>query len=265
MSGKQGHIRGTREWAVATVDCCTGCSHDCIYCYGRHEAVVKKGTATALQWGKPVLQPEQVNREYPRYPGTVMFPANHDILPEFLGQCIEVIGKLLDSGNHVLIVTKPHLECVRAICAAFTEQKSHLLFRFTITAYDDDILHLWEPGAPVFSERLESLKWAFFREYGTSVSVEPMLDADNVLKLVSLLEPYVNHSIWLGKMNKISKRVICHTSALQKDVDRLIRSQSDGRIQLIYQALKDNPLIRWKDSIKQVVGIPSPAESGLDI
>ena len=30
---------GTREWATKTVNCCTGCSHDCRYCYARGMAV----------------------------------------------------------------------------------------------------------------------------------------------------------------------------------------------------------------------------------
>lgn len=41
--------------------------------------------------------------------------------------------------------------------------------------------------------------------------------------------------------------------------------QSDRNIQKIYNELKDNPLVKWKDSIKKVVGIESPSEPGLDI
>ena len=26
---------GTQEWSVKTVNCCTGCSHDCRYCYAK--------------------------------------------------------------------------------------------------------------------------------------------------------------------------------------------------------------------------------------
>ena len=30
---------GTQEWSVKTVNCCTGCSHDCRYCYAKGMAV----------------------------------------------------------------------------------------------------------------------------------------------------------------------------------------------------------------------------------
>jgi DNA repair photolyase len=30
---------GTKEWADKTVNCCTGCSHDCLYCYAKGMAV----------------------------------------------------------------------------------------------------------------------------------------------------------------------------------------------------------------------------------
>ena len=26
---------GTSEWSVKTINCCTGCSHDCLYCYAK--------------------------------------------------------------------------------------------------------------------------------------------------------------------------------------------------------------------------------------
>ena len=31
--------QGTQEWSVKTINCCTGCSHDCRYCYAKGMAV----------------------------------------------------------------------------------------------------------------------------------------------------------------------------------------------------------------------------------
>ena len=34
-------IRGTKEWAVAEINCSIGCPHDCRYCYARVAALDK--------------------------------------------------------------------------------------------------------------------------------------------------------------------------------------------------------------------------------
>ena len=80
---------------------------------------------------------------------------------------MQAVKQLLDNGNDVLIVSKPHLECIQRLCTLPSE---HILFRFTIGAYDDDTLRFWEPGAPPYDERLASLKYAFDAGFKTSVN-----------------------------------------------------------------------------------------------
>ena len=36
---KPSNCGGTQEWSVKTVNCTTGCSHDCRYCYAKGMAV----------------------------------------------------------------------------------------------------------------------------------------------------------------------------------------------------------------------------------
>lgn len=258
-------IRGTREWAVANIDCCTGCSHGCRYCYARYDAVVKKKTVKAADWNYPVVRPEDVGRDFPRYSGQVMFPTSHDIFPSNLQACVEVLERLISSGNRVLIVSKPHLDCIKYLCRHFDKERNHILFRFTITSNRDKILRFWEPAAPSYQERMNSLKHAHFMHFQTSVSIEPMLDADNVVQLIEELSPYVTHSIWLGKMNKIERRVVCDSQEVEKELKHIIEGQTATKIQRIYQQLQNNPLIRWKESIKEMVGIGPAIEVGLDI
>ena len=147
---------GTQEWSVKTINCCTGCSHDCRYCYAKGMAVRFK-QVTESQWPLERIRPKDVTMPHKKYDGQVMFPSSHDITPNNLDACLTVLKNLLDAGNRVLVVSKPHLVCIKEICERFESFKKRILFRFTIGACDDRILSYWEPNAPVYDERKHSL------------------------------------------------------------------------------------------------------------
>lgn len=258
-------IRGTREWAVENIDCCTGCSHACRYCYAHYDAVRRKKMLTTEEWCRPRVRHADVHSAQPLYPGQVMFPTTHDIVPEILEDCLTVIRNLLVAGNRVLIVSKPHLECITRVCEEFSSQKEQILFRFTITARDEELLKFWEPGAPEYRERRDCLCYAWKKEFNTSVSVEPILDMPDVGAMVKELLGCVTHSIWLGKMNKIEKRVAPSTKEERMHVARILSNQADERILELYENFRDEPLVRWKESIKTVVGLKLQDEPGMDI
>jgi len=156
---------GTKEWADKTVNCCTGCSHDCRYCYAKAREVHRFKRLTAAQWPLEQVRMHDVYKKHKRFPGVVMFPSTHDITPNNLDACLTVLDKLLAAGNNVLIVSKPHLDCIRAICDSFQHYRDlfnvvgddhcryKMLFRFSIGACNDQILSYWEPNAPTYSER----------------------------------------------------------------------------------------------------------------
>ena len=258
-------ISGTREWAVAEINCSVGCHHDCRYCYARVAALDKGVIKSAAEWSQSRIIDSEVQRSWPRYSGQVMFPTAHDIVENNLEAALEVLGNLLAAGNKVLIVSKPSLVCIEQICERLYRHRNQILFRFTITARDSDLLGFWEPGAPTYQERLDCLRLAQDQGFQTSVSIEPMLDLEDLEAMIKEIEPFVSHSIWVGKMNRIDKRVLIDTSETAAEIERIRAEQSDKRIQELYERLKDQPLIRWKESIKLVVGLPLAAESGLDI
>ena len=257
-------IRGTREWAVAEISCCVGCPHDCRYCYARIKALKRGKIDSSAEWSRCRAVKDQVHRSFPLYNGQVMFPADHDITLENLDSCLEVLETLLASGNRVLIVSKPSPGCIGEICGRLAEHKERVLFRFTITARNARVLSFWEPGAPGYDRRLESLAYAYRRGFATSVSIEPMLDARDIDGLVAELVPWVSHSIWIGKMNRIDQRVEIDSLEVEREVARIRREQSDAEICAIYKRLNSNRLVRWKESIKEVVGLPPVTEIGQD-
>ena len=198
-----------------------------------------------------------------------MFPSSHDITPNNLSACLQVLGNLLVlrevkklkggkkliGGNDVLVVSKPHLDCIKVICQQFGDYRDQILFRFTIGANDDSVLSLWEPGAPTYAERMTSLQYAYENGFQTSVSVEPMLDSSNIDRLTAGLQPFVTDSIWIGKMNHLTRLVKNADAQLLSAIHRIEAGQTDDIIRSIYERHKENPKIKWKSSIREVIGL----------
>jgi DNA repair photolyase len=224
---------------------------------------IRFGWATEETWTKCTVRPHDVLRRQRRYAGTVMFPSSHDITLENYEACRTVLGNLLAVGNQVLIVSKPHLPVIQSLCEEFKAFQAQMEFRFTIGAMDNGILSVFEPFAPSFEERRDSLAYAFSLGFRTSVSIEPMLDPGHINELVAELMPFVSETIWIGKLNYLG-RIPRDNPAVVEAVARLKAAQSDDKIFTIYQQLKDLPLIRWKTSVKKVVGIDSSEAAGLN-
>lgn len=260
-------ISGTLEWASKTANCCQGCEHNCTYCYARYNALNRwKTIANREEWTNMTSVSKQVKKKHPKYNGTVMFPTTHDITPSVIEPCVKTIRNILSAGNDILIVSKPHIECVERMCSEFDKYKGNILFRFTIGAIDNQILKFWEPNAPTFGERFDCLQHTFNAGFRTSVSCEPMLDSDGILQLFDVLVPYVSDSIWIGKMNNIRQRVMVKGDiALEKEIKRIEEGQTRKRIFAIYNELKDEPKVRWKESFKTVLGLELPTEAGMDV
>lgn len=157
------------------------------------------------------------------------------------------MGKLLESNNNVLVTTKPCFSIIREIDNRFSKYKKSLQFRFTITSIDNNLLRFWEPNAPLFEERLESLRYAFDKKYKTSVSIEPFLDRKPQI-LINMIEPFCTESIWIGKMNYIPcySNLSCDHQSFYSE----IRSHyDDNHLLQIYHDLKKHPKVKFKDSV----------------
>lgn len=257
---------GTREWAKHNYNVCRGCSNNCRYCYAREMALRFKQIATPEDWKKEVVIEKKVAKRWAKKEGTIMFPTTHDITTDNFYACLVTLRKMLSAGNKVLIVTKPTLSVIKELCDALSEFKSQILFRFTIGNLTPGITKYWEKDASEPWERYECLKKAYEYGFQTSVSCEPMLCGyGEMLDMVKGLTPFITDALWIGKMNDIKRRVKIITEEDREQVARLQMYYRNHSIMLLYHKLKDNPKIKWKDSIKKVVGIEAPEESGLDI
>lgn len=256
-------ISGTKEWSVESVNCVIGCSHDCRYCYAREMAERHKRVEPG-DWPKMRVRAKAVLQKRKKVDGTVMFPTTHDITPEVLDPCLDVLTRLIDAGNKVLIVTKPHFECVKAICSPFEAFGSQILFRFTIGSCRNGILEYWEPGAPKFEERFRSLKYAFDLGFETSVSTEPLLDVDSLPLLGDSILPFITDAWWIGKMNDVRRRVKIVTAQDVSMVNEINKINEESSIREVYGRYMNNPKVKWKESIKKVVGIQLSERAGED-
>lgn len=258
-------ISGTKEWSVESVNCVTGCEHDCRYCYARFDAVERYHRVEPGAWSTMVVREKDVRKPRKKAKGTVMFPTTHDITPAVLEPCLAVLEKLLLAGNRVLIVTKPHINCVKDICTAFDDFTDQVLFRFTIGAMQKAVLAYWEPRAPDFPERLHSLIYAYDHGFDTSVSSEPLLDAMQLDAMADVLLPFVTDAWWIGKMNDVRRRVKIKTAEDERRVREVEGINSDFSIGKIYEQFKDNPKVKWKESIKKVIGLDLATRAGEDV
>jgi DNA repair photolyase len=194
-------VFGTKEWASYNENFVNGCAHDCLYCYSKEMAIRFK-RKSALTWKNETINKNKLNAPAKSFAGRVMFPSSHDITPNNLDKTIIFLEKLLSFGNDILVVSKPHYECIKCICQKFEPYKKQLLFRFTIGSPDSGTLRFWEPFAPSFSERFKSLKHVYERGFKTSLSIEPMLDRrEHIELLVEKCIPHITDAIWIGKPN----------------------------------------------------------------
>jgi DNA repair photolyase len=256
---------GTKEWAVSNINFAKGCPHDCVYCYAKSMAI-RFGRATGESWKNTEVQKTKVEAIQKKHRGQIMIPSSHDLVPEILDQAKVVIRNLLEKGNKILIVSKPHFSVIEEICAAFNNYRDQILFRFSIGSSDDSKLSKYEPGAPNFEERIKALKYAYEHFYKTSISIEPMLDLKPRL-IVEKVYGYVTDSIWLGKLNNAGLILATNRASeeIKKEIVVLLKAQNKDWVFDLYETYKNDPKIRWKDSIKKIVGLDRPEQAGLDI
>lgn len=275
MAKKKKGVSGTKEWSSSSVNCMTGCANDCLYCYAKANAI-RYGRSDPEDWGFETPKHSAVKKNYGRRQGTIMFPTTHDLHRNNIRYCEEIVLKLLRAGNKLLIVSKPVPAVIERLCLGMLRwnqaARTRVLFRFTIGSMDNDVLKFWEPNAPTYEERLYSLMWCHKNGWETSVSMEPLLEPQTawIITQVYAMLPYVTDAIWLGKMNNPRARVqMNYGGVLPEEIkgrmEHLIDAQRDERMLKLYDLLRQNKKVKWKESLKKVFGLKVPTEAGKDI
>lgn len=260
-------IFGTKEWANDNYNIISGCSHDCKYCYSKEMAIRFK-RKNSNNWKIEEINQKKILEKAKKRNGTIMYPSSHDITPKYFEEHRNTILKLLKAGNNLLLVSKPHRNLVKKLVFDLKDYKDKVVFRFSIGSLNDDTLKFWEPMAPSITERIESLEIAFKAGFKTSVSCEPVLDAETK-NLVNAIYPFINDSIWIGKPNFLLRRLKVNgykeNSQTYKKGEILLSKLNDEYFIYLEKRLEKYELVKWKESVKKILGKELLQEEGADI
>lgn len=250
---KMKSVRGVGEWAGYSYNCGVGCSHGCRYCFSCSFFVQEGIVASRDIWLNERPNINKINISQ-RVDKAIQFPSAHDITPAYLETYCRTLFNILSNGNKVLLVSKPHFECIEHICREFEAFRAQMEFRFTIGSSDPELARYWEPGAPLPEERIRSLVHAVEQGYQTSVSMEPILAGrEDAVATFRELASLTNGTIWVGMMNGLEQRMVCNTDEDCAALERIAQLQTEAEMIALYRELLDEPQVRWKDSIKGIV------------
>lgn len=242
--------KGTQEWADWNINVFkNGCPNNCGYCYAKFMALRFKRIASEEEWQFPVINKKVLHTKFKKRKGRGMCFSTHDITPQTYIQCAVVIMRLLQAGNELLITTKPNFNLIKMLCKRIMPYKDQVQFRFTITTMNNEILKKYEPNAPNYESRKDSLIYAFQQGFKTSVSIEPYLDPEPIqlIHLIDDIALYCTESIWIGIMNPKYYKYPYHTYELVKFTIKEVKEV----FSIAYPA-SELPKLRLKDSIRNM-------------
>jgi DNA repair photolyase len=192
-----------REYSELALNLYSGCAHKCKYCYcPAIRRMSLEEWAAHPKARTDILK--QVAREARKMSGcekevllSFMSDPYQDEEAAFLTR--EALLILERNGfRKVQILTKAGFRAVKDF--DIIQRNPEWKFGSTIIMRDDALREEWEPGAPSIESRYDAVKIACSRGIFTWVSVEPVVDPAEALKVIKDLLPYV--AFWkVGKLN----------------------------------------------------------------
>ncbi len=190
-----------------TLNCYTGCTHACVYCYARF---MQRFHSHPEPWGEFVdvktNAVEALERQVRRMePGNVFMSSACDGWQpverehELTRRCSQV---LLDHGFKVNVLTKSSL--IERDLELFAGQNARI--GVTVTTLDETLRRQWEPRASTVEERFRILRLAKDLGLETAIMFGPLLpflsdDQDSVDALFDRAAALDVDVIWVDAMN----------------------------------------------------------------
>ena len=180
-----------KEYCDLALNIYTGCTFGCTYCYAPLVARMKRKEfhKQAVPRKKILLQ---VAKEAPKHKGQkVLLSFMSDPYPYVEEKNLltrDILKILCHSGVRPVILTKNPL-VIRDLDII---EKAKGWIGTTLTSLYDHVLEKWEPNAPSTVARTFILFEAHRRGIKTWVSLEPVLDVESALELISFTHKHVD-------------------------------------------------------------------------
>ena len=191
-----------REYAPLAVNLYSGCSHGCTYCYApsclrrSREDFTRVSVRSGIM--KDLAKDSRALAGDPR-PVLLSFTSDPYQKAERSERVTsQAIGIMADSRLTVRLLTKNPglaLELDRDLLA-----RANVEFGSTVLFVDDAKRARWEPHAPSIDSRIAALRLAHDLGLRTWVSLEPVIDPAEALRLIEEIHPCVD--VWkIGRWN----------------------------------------------------------------
>lgn len=199
------------------------CTHRCRYCYRlpfvpakkfHQKGIPKKDAVTLLK--KDAAKIEGDEREILlSFVGDPYQPCEMEH-----GITRQALQVLITHDLRFTVLTKGGTRAVRDFDLLEKYEKGR--FGSSIVFWDQEYADYWEPNAAPITDRIAAIEQAHSRNIPTWVSLEPVIDPNQALKVIQELHPIVDH--WkVGKLNH-HKEVEQHVDWLRfrEDVTALL-------------------------------------------
>src|SRR3990172_5750621 len=201
-----------KEYSELAVNLYTGCSHKCLYCYC--PSIMR----TTMQTWSALPHPRTNVIKLLEKDAEKLYGTDKEVLFSFMTDPYQSDEAAFLTRNALLILERNAFQNVtiltkagfRAVKDFDILQRNNWKFAQTIIMQNEDVRAHWEPGASSIASRYIAVKLAKEQGIKTWVSVEPVVDAVEALKVIYDLKQYVDH--WkIGKLN--------HMPAIEKNID----------------------------------------------
>lgn len=192
-----------REYSELALNLYSGCSHKCAYCYC--PSIMRKSLD---EWAAMPKARTNIIRQVERE-AVKMAGCDKELLLSFMSDPYQDEEAAFLTRQALLILERNRFKKVQVLTKAgfratkdfdIIERNPGWKFGSTIMVRTEELREKWEPGAPSIQSRYEAVKIAHKHGIYTWVSIEPVIDASEALKVISDLLPYV--SFWkIGKIN----------------------------------------------------------------
>ena len=186
------------EYSPLACDLYKGCTHGCKYCYG-----AKGSFDNDCKDLKPIPNIlERVEADAKRLAGDpreilISFssdPYFSEEAAQMTRAALEIFEKYNLEGQ---VLTKAGMGAARDFDIL---RRNNWMFGSTIIFTSEELRKEWEPNAPSIENRTQAVRKAYIQGIFTWVSIEPVIDVDEALKVMEALKGHVN--LWkIGKLN----------------------------------------------------------------